>query len=318
MRLGVLDVGSNTVHLLVVDAHPGARPTAAHSHKVELRLLEHLEPDGSLQGECVKRLSDTVAQALEIAEDKGVEDMLAFATSALREATNGEEVLGSIRERTGIALEVLPGVDEARLTFLAVRRWYGWSAGRLLVVDIGGGSLELACGIDEEPDVAISLPLGASRLTRSGFTTDPPEAGEVKALRKSVRAEIARDVGSIMRFGPADFAVATSKTLKQLARIAGAAPSSEGPYVRRSLAHTDVVDWLTKMSEMSSAERARLPGVSSGRARQLLAGAIVADAAMSLFGIHELEICPWALREGLILRRLDLLLDTVRAEETFG
>lgn len=318
MRLGVLDVGSNTVHLLVVDAHPGARPAAAHSHKTELRLLEHLDADGCLTPTCTMRLSDAVAEALDIAEDKGVEDILAFATSALRDAGNGEAVLAEIRERTGVVLEVLPGVDEARLTFLAVRRWYGWSAGRLLVVDIGGGSLELACGIDEEPDAAVSLPLGAARLTRRAFTTDPPSADEVKALRKYVRTEIARDVGSIMRFGPADFAVATSKTLKQLARMAGAAATSEGPYVRRSLTHTDLVHWLTKMADMSSAERAGLPGVSTGRARQLLAGAIVADAVMSMFGIHELEICPWALREGLILRRLDLLLDTVRADETFG
>lgn len=314
----MLDVGSNTVHLLVVDAHPGARPTAAHSHKTELRLLEHLDADGSLDAACAAKLSDTIAEALEIAEDKGVEDMLAFATSALRDARNGEEVLRTIRERTGVVLEVLPGVDEARLTFLAVRRWYGWSAGRVLVVDIGGGSLELASGIDEEPDAAVSLPLGASRLTSNAFSTDPPSHREVRALRKAVRAEIARDVGSLMRFGPADFTVATSKTLKQLARMAGAAPSSEGPYVRRSLAHSEVVHWLAKMAEMTSAERARVPGVSTGRSRQLLAGAIVADAVMGLFGIHEMEICPWALREGLILRRLDLLLDSSRAPEFLG
>jgi exopolyphosphatase/guanosine-5'-triphosphate,3'-diphosphate pyrophosphatase len=312
MRLGVLDVGSNTVHLLVVDAHPGARPTAAHSHKTELRLLEHLEPDGRLDAPCADRLLAAVAEAVEIAEDLGVEEMLAFATSALRDATNGEEMLSAIRERTGVSLEALPGPDEARLTFLAVRRWFGWSAGRLLVVDIGGGSLELACGIDEEPDAAVSLPLGAARLTRTAFTSDPPDPDEVRALRRAVRTEIARDVGSLTRFGPPDFAVATSKTFKQLARMAGAAPTSEGPYVRRSLQHTELVHWLTKMAEMSSAERAALPGVSTGRARQLLAGAIVADAVMGLFGIHELEICPWALREGLILRRLDLLLDSAR------
>ncbi len=109
MRLGVLDVGSNTVHLLVVDAHPGARPTAAHSHKTELRLVECLDGDGLLTPEGVERLTDLVAEALEIAEDKGVEDMLAFATSAIRDAGNGEEVLAGIRETTGVHLEVLPG-----------------------------------------------------------------------------------------------------------------------------------------------------------------------------------------------------------------
>jgi exopolyphosphatase/guanosine-5'-triphosphate,3'-diphosphate pyrophosphatase len=312
MRLGVLDVGSNTVHLLVVDAHPGARPAAAHSHKTELRLVEYLDVDGRLEPEGVARLKGLVAEALEIAEDKGVENMLAFATSAIRDAANGEEVLAGIREATGVSLEVLPGEDEARLTFLAVRRWFGWSAGRLLVLDIGGGSLEIATGIDEQPDAVASLPLGASRLTRGAFTTDPPRPHEVKALRKMVRAEIAREVGALARFGAPDFAVATSKNFKQLARMAGAAPTSEGPYTHRSLAHADVVHWMTKMSELSSAELADLPGVSQGRARQLLAGAVVADAAMDLFGVTQLEICPWALREGLILRRLDLLLDSGR------
>ena len=160
MRLGVLDVGSNTVHLLVVDAYPGARPMPAFSHKTDLRLADHL--DGvrlSAAGE--QSLRATVEEALRIAEDKGVTDVLAFATSAVRDAENGEQVLARIRERTGAGITVLTGDEEARLTFLAARRWFGWSTGRLLVIDIGGGSLELATGIDEEPDALVSLPLGA-------------------------------------------------------------------------------------------------------------------------------------------------------------
>ncbi len=305
MRLGVLDVGSNTVHLLVVDAHCGARPQPAYSHKTELRLTELLDDRGRLSKEGAQRLERAVAEALRIAEDKGVEDLLAFATSAVREAANGEEVVERVRRTTGVDLAVLSGGDEARLTFLAVRRWFGWSSGRLLVLDIGGGSLEMACGIDEEPDVAISLPLGAGRLTPSWFTADPPPQHEIRALRKHVRAEIAKSVGELSRFGPPDRAVATSKTFKQLARICGAAPSDEGPYVRRVLPHEGLLAWLPKLAAMTSAERAELPGVSSGRAPQLLAGAVVADAAMDLLEVRELEICPWALREGIILRRLD-------------
>ncbi|MFB4314279.1 Ppx/GppA phosphatase family protein [Actinomadura sp. 21ATH] len=307
MRLGVLDVGSNTVHLLVVDAHRGARPLPAFSHKAELRLAAHLEDGDRLSEEGERRLRDFVQQALQVAEDKGVEDLVAFATSAVRDAANGEQVLDRLRDDCEVGIEVLSGEEEARLTFLAVRRWFGWSSGRLLVIDIGGGSLEIAAGIDEDPDAAISLPLGAVRLTRDWFTADPVPADEARKLRRHVRAEIARHVGEVARYGTPDHAVATSKTFKQLARIAGAAPSSEGPFVKRSLRHDDVTEWAAKLALMEPLERAGLPGVSESRVPQLPAGAIVADAAMDLFGVTQLEVCPWALREGVILRRLDAI-----------
>jgi exopolyphosphatase / guanosine-5'-triphosphate,3'-diphosphate pyrophosphatase len=309
MRLGVLDVGSNTVHMLVVDAHPGARPLPAFSHKVELSLAAHLEPGNKLSEVGEARLTDVVEESLRIAEDKGVEDFIAFATSAIRDAVNGDEVLARIQDRTGARIRVLSGENEARLTFLAARRWFGWSSGRLLVIDIGGGSLEIAAGLDEEPEAVMSLPLGAQRLTRDWFTADPPPPAEVRALRRHVRAEIARMAGGLRRGGTADHAVATSKTFRQLARIAGAAPSSEGFFVKRFLKHTDVSLWAERLVAMNRAERARLPGVSEGRAAQMTAGAIVADAALDLMGVPQLEICPWALREGVILKRLDILAD---------
>ncbi|MEU8571351.1 Ppx/GppA phosphatase family protein [Streptomyces pathocidini] len=307
MRLGVLDVGSNTVHLLVVDAHPGARPLPAHSHKAELRLAELLDGDGAIGPEGVDTLTATIQDALEAAEDKGVEDVLAFATSAVREAANADSVLAQVADKTGVRLDVLTGDEEARLTFLAARRWFGWSRGRLLLLDIGGGSLEIAYGLDEEPDKAVSLPLGAGRLTSAMLPGDPPDPVDLRALRRHVRAQIARIVGEFTRFGPPDHVVATSKTFKQLARIAGAARSAEGLYVERRLSRNALEEWVPRLAAMTAEERAELPGVSEGRARQLLAGALVAEAAMDLFGVEDLEICPWALREGVILRRLDHL-----------
>ena len=202
-------------------------------------------------------------------------------------------------------LQVLDGEEEARLTFLAARRWFGWSAGKLLVLDIGGGSLEIAYGIDEEPDAAVSLPLGAGRLTAGWLPGDPPDAESIRNLRRHVRAQIARTVGEFTRFGPPDHVVATSKTFKQLARIAGAARSTEGLYVQRELKRESLEAWVPRLAGMSAAQRAELPGVSEGRSSQLLAGALVAEGAMDLFGVESVEICPWALREGVILRRLD-------------
>jgi exopolyphosphatase / guanosine-5'-triphosphate,3'-diphosphate pyrophosphatase len=307
MRLGVLDVGSNTVHLLVVDAHQGARPLPAFSHKEELHLTDCLDGQNRLTSDCAGRLLKFVNEALQIAEDKGVQELLAFGTSAVRDAANSDELLTWIEAESDVRIQVLPGTEESRLTFLAARRWFGWSAGRLLLLDIGGGSLEIASGQDEDPSVAVSLPLGANRLTRDWFASDPPTREDVRSLRKHVRVEIAAAASAVRSAGIPDHRVATSKTFRQLARIAGAAASSEGPYVKRLLRHSDVTELADRLPRMTVGARAQLPGVSMIRAPQLAAGAIVADAAMDLFQVPELEICPWALREGVILRRMDSL-----------
>ena len=307
MRLGVLDIGSNTVHLLVVDGYRGAAPVPAVSHKVELRLAEHLRADGSIDESAVKTLLDFIEKSLEVAEDAGVTEVVAFATSAIREAPNGDSVLAEVTKRTGVNVDLMSGERESRVTFLAARRWFGWSSGQLLLVDIGGGSLELAIGADEEPDAALSLPLGAGRLTRDWLPDDPPSPKQVKKLRKHVRAEVANVAVRLNRYGQPELSVATSKTLRQLARITGAPSRDEGLYVRRVLTRDALGLWTPKIAEMPSAKRTDLPGVSVGRAKQLVAGAVVAEAVMDIFGIEELQICPWALREGVILEKLDAL-----------
>jgi exopolyphosphatase/guanosine-5'-triphosphate,3'-diphosphate pyrophosphatase len=308
MRLGVLDVGSNTVHLLVVDAHRGGHPDPVRSHKTALHLAELLQADGSLGEHGTTVLCEAVAEARQAAQDEGVEDLVAFATSAVRDATDSAEVLAHVQERAKVDLAVLPGEDEARLTFLAVRRWFGWSAGRLLCLDIGGGSLELAAGRDEEPDVAMSLPLGAGRLTRDHFRdADPPSKRAVGALRELVRAELAGAVPDLLAAGTADRGVVTSKTFRSLARLGGAAPYSEGPRVPRSLTLAALDHTVGLLTQMRAADRARLPGVSESRGGQLLAGAVVAAESLRACGLESVDVCPWALREGVILRRLDWL-----------
>ena len=308
MRLGVLDVGSNTVHLLVVDAHRGGHPDPVRSHKTELHLAELLDADGALGDKGTDVLCDAVGSARAAADEDGAEDLVAFATSAVRDATDSAAVLAEVEERTGVTLQVLPGEDEARLTFLAVRRWFGWSSGRLLCLDIGGGSLELAAGIDEEPDVALSVPLGAGRLTRDVLPdADPPRKRDLAALRRHVRGVLEDAVPLVVAPGAPDRSVVTSKTFRSLARLDGAAPYSEGPRVPRTLTLAGLDRTVELLSGMRAADRARLPGVSPSRAPQLLAGAIVAQESLRVFGLGSVEVCPWALREGVILRRLDWL-----------
>lgn len=307
MRLGVIDVGSNTVHLLVVDAHSGgAQPLPTSSHKMTLRLSEHVAADGRIADDGRDRLVTFVEECLRVGEDQGVEELLGFATSAIREAPNGDDVLAFVTDRTGVTLDVLSGPDEARLTFLAIRRWFGWSAGTLLMIDIGGGSLELAQGLDEDPDIAVSLPLGAGRITRDLLgDVEVPEPETVRLARKKVRAKLAAQMRPFTKAPDPDRVVGTSKTMRALARMCGAAPSGEGMYVPRGLARADLSEMLPRLATMRVEERHRLSGVSAARAHQILAGAIVAEAAMDLLGVDRLDICPWALREGVILRRLD-------------
>src|SRR5436190_1288723 len=186
MRLGVLDVGSNTVHLLVVDAHRGAQPTPQHTRKSVLRLWEHIRKRGDLDLAGADAMVGAAIGAVREAKELNCDDLLAFATSAVRDAQNSAEVLERVRTEAGVDLQVLSGEDEARLTFLAVRRWFGWSAGALICLDIGGGSLELSAGADEEPRQAFSLPLGAARLTREWFHNDPPPKDALAALTEHV------------------------------------------------------------------------------------------------------------------------------------
>lgn len=307
MRLGVLDVGSNTVHLLVVDAHRGAQPTPQMSRKSTLRLAEHIDKRGDLDIEGADALVGAVLGATRQAKEFGCEDIMAFATSAVRDAGNSTQVLDRVHDETGVDLSVLSGEDEARLTFLAVRRWFGWSAGNLVCLDIGGGSLELASGADENPAVAVSVPLGAGRSTRDWLDGDPPSQTAVAALRDHADSVLAKPAKLLLAPGAPDRVVATSKTFRTLARLTGAAPSSAGPRARRMLTRNGLRQLTGFISRIPSADLAELDGVNPARAHQTLAGAVIATAAMVALGVNEFELCPWALREGIILRRLDQL-----------
>jgi exopolyphosphatase/guanosine-5'-triphosphate,3'-diphosphate pyrophosphatase len=316
VRLGVLDVGSNTVHLLVVDAHRGGHPTPMSSTKAALRLAEAIDDSGKLTRRGADKLIDTIDEFAKIAASSGCADLMAFATSAVRDAVNSEDVLARVLAETGVNLQVLSGSNESRLTFLAVRRWYGWSAGRIINLDIGGGSLELSNGVDEAPEVALSLPLGAGRLTREWLPDDPPGRRRVAMLRDWLDNELAEASAFVLEAGVADLAVATSKTFRSLARLTGAAPSGAGPRVKRTLTANGLRQLISFISRMTTTDRAELEGVSAERAPQIVAGALVAEASMRALSLESVDICPWALREGLILRRLDSEADGTALVET--
>ncbi len=307
MRLGVIDVGSNTVHLLVVDAHPGASPVPYHSQRSTLRLMRYLDEQGRITEEGQLALVGAIRQAVETVAQIGVDDRIATATSAIREAPNGEAVLERIERETGAKLQVLTGEDEARITMLAVRRWLGWSAGEILLFDIGGGSFEIAQGADEYPDVSLSLPLGAGRSTINFLREDPPPREAVSLLRAHAREVFteARDTMFADRPRPTRV-VGTSKTIRSLGRLIGG-PANPVTGELAPLHYTGLREWEPTLREMPGSVREYLPGITPERGYQILAGAIVLRTAMKVFGVDTLTVSPWALREGIVLRYIDLL-----------
>ncbi|MEV6898847.1 hypothetical protein [Amycolatopsis sp. NPDC051372] len=305
MRLAVLDIGSNSAQLQAVDVSAAAPPLPAHAVKEPTLLAEELLLNGALSETGVTRAAEAVGRAVDAAVRMGVDQLYPLITAAIRDAANRDEVINRIEAESGIRPQFLSGEEEARLTYLAARRWYGWSAGRLLLVDIGGGSMELVLGRDVEPELALSLPLGAGRLTREFLTADPPTGKQVKAVRRHTRDTLSEVLDRLRWEGLPRRVVATSKTFKQLARLAGAAPQRKGPFVARELEVASLREWIPRLAEVSAAKRACLRGISRSRARQVVAGALSAEVTLSALDVKRVEICPWALREGILLRHLE-------------
>jgi exopolyphosphatase / guanosine-5'-triphosphate,3'-diphosphate pyrophosphatase len=309
MLLGVLDIGSNSAQLQVVEARPGAPPLPTHAVKEPVLLGQAFGPDGSIDDAGIERVVLAAVRALNAAKRLGVQQLYVVTTSAVRDAANRDVILDRVDAEAGVRPQFLTGHDEAQLTYLAVHQWYGWSAGRLRIIDIGGGSMEIVLGRDAEPDLAVSLPLGAGRLTRAFLPDDPPSHEQLTALGRHVNATL-REVADRLRWeGAPDRAIGTSKTFKQLARLAGAPAQRKGPFVRRSVSAKDLEAWIPRLAALRAEQRAKLQGVSRPRGQQIIAGALVARAAMKAVNVRSVDICPWALREGIILHYLQTTLN---------
>jgi exopolyphosphatase/guanosine-5'-triphosphate,3'-diphosphate pyrophosphatase len=285
-----------------MDAHQGSAPIPYQSFKEEIRLAEYLTSEGTISKDGIYTLLKTLTRLKNEARDVIIDETLAFATSAIREANNSEELLQLVANETGIDLQVLSGEDEARFTFLAARRWVGWSAGDIVMLDIGGGSLEIATGDQEQPQYSNSVMLGASRMTRQFLQGDPFTEKSISKMITHIEETLkplAKEIGDNSK----RTAIGTSKTFRTLRRLQQHYLPEKGD----SLTLDGLNLIVSKLVKMSTSDRANLPGVSSSRARQIVAGAIVAQKALDTFGITKIAQCPWALREGIVLQRLDWL-----------
>jgi exopolyphosphatase / guanosine-5'-triphosphate,3'-diphosphate pyrophosphatase len=301
-QAGVLDVGCHSALLTVVRRRPGSVLEPVFSRKVRLRLHETLDRKGRLEKAGVESVERAVAEAVAADPRPRGPEVFAFATSVIRDAPNRDEVIARVARATGTRLRVLPGEEEARLAYVAARQWAGPTVGRLLVLDIGGGTVEIASGTKDQPRVVHSLPLGARRITRDWLPggTVPSRQSLPKILqhlRRSLEA-----VPGLPQAEPGVRVLACSKTFEQLARLAAA--QSGTPRTRRRLTLPRLHTAVSLLADAAPSRRAKLPGISRHRAEQSLAGALIAQALMEACGATSVEICPWSTREGLLLEHL--------------
>jgi exopolyphosphatase/guanosine-5'-triphosphate,3'-diphosphate pyrophosphatase len=268
--------------------------------------MRYLTPDGAISEEGVQALVAAVIRARAIAVTERVDTLLATATSAVREALNGDDVIARIEAALGQPLQVLSGEQEAELTFLAVRRWFGWDAGRILLMDIGGGSFEFAAGADEVPEVAASVPLGAGRMTVQFMPSDPPGEDAAAQLRAHAEAVLAPVAERIMALPRPDHVIGSSKAIRSLANLAGREVTGLG-FDRTVLSRSSLGSWIPRLARIPASARQELPGITADRALQIVAAAVSLHTAMTMLKIDELEVSPWALREGVLLRYTEQL-----------
>jgi exopolyphosphatase / guanosine-5'-triphosphate,3'-diphosphate pyrophosphatase len=307
MRMAVLDVGSQAVNLVLADTGgrtDGKLPFTTKAWKTRTGVAACLRPDGLIGAPGRDRCASAVAEAADRVRRAGVERVFAYGTAAIRDAPNREQVLDEIESRAGIRLGLLAGVEEAELTFLAARCWLSRPTRTMLLLDIGGGTIEVASGHGQVPESALSLPLGAGRMTREFFgAADPPPRRAVRHLHRHVRAEI-HAAAKLQAWAAPRTVVAASRTFYQLSRLTGAPPMRHGPHRSRTVQRAALRKWIERLARIPAAKRERLPGVSAHRATQILAGAVVAYELMGEFEAGKAQITPWGLREGVLLRLL--------------
>jgi exopolyphosphatase/guanosine-5'-triphosphate,3'-diphosphate pyrophosphatase len=305
-QAGVLDVGCHSALLTVVRWRSGAVLEPVFSHKVRLRLHETLDRKGRLGKLGVESVQRAVAEAVAADPHLRRSEVFPFATSVIRDAPNRDEIIARVARTTGTQLQVLTGEEEARLAYVAARQWTGPAAGPLLVLDIGGGTVEIASGAGDQPRIVRSLPLGARRITRDWL---PGGSSSSKRRLTEVRRHLRQSLSAAPGLPQAEQGgrvLACSKTFEQLARLAGA-PRHKTPRVQGQLTLPQLRASITLLADSCPDRRAGLPGISRHRAEQSLAGALIAESLLTACGVESVEICPWSTREGLLLERLGVI-----------
>ncbi len=303
MRIAAMDLGSNSFHLLVADARVDGSFEPLARDKEMLRLGSTVARTGEIGYAEATAAVETVARFKDLALSLGAEEIVACATSALREARDSLAVVDRIEAEAGVKVRVISGKEEARLIFDAVRTSVVIDPGPALAMDLGGGSLELMLGDSSGLAWSASLKLGVARLTAELVRSDPPTGGDRRRVVEVVTSRLNHPLLPRLSETGASLAIGSSGTLRALISLCAARGAASHPgSVNQLRVNLDDLEALQKdLLTMTSTERASLPGVEARRADLLPAGVIVATTVMNLAKIDSLVGCEWALREGMVL-----------------
>jgi exopolyphosphatase/guanosine-5'-triphosphate,3'-diphosphate pyrophosphatase len=310
VKLAAIDIGSNSIKLAVVDAAASDSFAVLSREKEVVRLAHHTLIKGHLSQEAIERAASCIKHFKSIADARGAETIVAVATASIREAKNSARFIKEIEQKTMIRVEVLSGIEEARLIGLAASRGCGRSRASTINIDIGGGSTELSLFRDGFPISLFSVRLGAVGLTEQYLASNPPRSKELNNLRTEVRSAFERPARQLRGAGWQQ-ATGTSGTILAIGRALrsrniGGVPKEEQEAqpaeAEIGLGPLSVLN--SELAKMRLAQRRSVPGLSPQRSEIIVAGGQILEGAMRSLGINALRTCDWALREGVIIDHL--------------
>ncbi|WP_416676583.1 Ppx/GppA phosphatase family protein [Egbenema bharatensis] len=305
--LAAIDVGTNSIHMVVVKIQPSFPAfTIIDREKDTVRLGDRDPKTGRLTPEAMERAINALKRCQEIAKSLGAQDLIAVATSAVREAPNGQTFLHQVERETGLTIDLISGTEEARRIYLGVLSGMEFQEQPHVIVDIGGGSTELILGDGHEPRTLSSTKVGAVRLTAEFVKTDPISNSEFHYLQAYIRGMLERSVEELrshLKPGETPRMVGTSGTIETLAAIharekLGMVPDPLNGY---QFSLKDLREIVNRLRKLDYSERSDIPGMSDRRSEIIVAGAVILQEAMSLLGLESITICERALREGVVV-----------------
>jgi exopolyphosphatase / guanosine-5'-triphosphate,3'-diphosphate pyrophosphatase len=299
LKLAALDIGSNSIKLVVVEAETSDSFTVLAQEREVVRLGQETLVNGHINDAAMLRATNCLKRFRDVAEANGAEKITAIATASVREANNSDDFIRTVEEQTGLRVEVLSGLEEARLIGLAAAEGCTEKGVTSLNIDIGGGSTEISIFRNGEPLALRSIKLGAVGLTDRLIRSDPPSPNELDTMRSEIRGAL-KSSASELREQKWDQTTATSGT----ALAIGAALNLTAPGVASTVTLTALKALNARIAALSIAERRNVAGLSPQRADIIVAGGTVLEEVMNALGIESLRICDWSLREGVIIDRL--------------
>jgi exopolyphosphatase / guanosine-5'-triphosphate,3'-diphosphate pyrophosphatase len=310
MKLAAIDIGSNSIHLVIVRAVRGQHLEIIDREKEMVRLGSVTLREHRLAPETIDRAIATLARYKKMAEANKVDLIITTATAAVRESDNADEFINRVRGEVGLDVRLLPGIEEARLIALAVSEVTDFNNRRGLIIDVGGGSTEFILTRSGEPEFLHSMRIGAVRLNEKFISTDPPALAERERLVANLRADLTRVVWEIKRRG-FDFVIGTAGTVENIVSAivqAEATKYLEAATEFEGFTETVTLDQIRelnrKLAQMTNRQRRRVAGIEEARSDIIIAGGLLVETILSELGATEITSCDWALREGVILNFL--------------